>query len=759
MKTITNFSYGYILILLFLLIFSTFNKVFIEADNNLLAIPSGERAERNWEFVNHNSWGSNYSPQNDINKENVNMLELKWIYPFPLASEFLRYQSGGIPFEGVITPPLIVDGNVFVSSNMRNVYSFDGKFGDLNWLNLYKHDWNKARADLPEIAGGAPHIHGLQYVNGLLYSSTLNCSVQAIDALSGELSFEINKICSNVEGNNYSWQSYNGIGKYGSPSHPGPIFQKENILIVAITGATASWGGGRAFIDAYDLDFDPPKRLWRKFLAPPAEGDPEWALHECDKGWFFSYKQWKEEGKLGIPCIDVPRENIMNDWGVPKHFTSSVSAIWGQMSIDEETGIVYFGTGNQGSWPNQTFVTGPNLYAASTIALDVMTGDMVWWYQQVPRDMVEGDSSWNTVLAKLTIDGEEKKVILKYSVTGLLWALDAATGEPLWIFESPLLESRTDPDGAIRGRTSGHPCIGCDPNTQDGYWNNVMSYYDMHEKKWLNYPSKDWFYWIPARAGEADIAVDMDKQTIFLPVAGGVDKAIKAGQYGSLGDKPGEDYYLDTQPKNVTLYAVDAITGKVKWSYFIDGVAYRGGVMSSGGVVYLPAADGNLYMFDADNGQLLDNIFLSNSLLVLPTIGKTIDGEPRLFVISGGRGAYAIGGITKQNIPGAIFSFGLPDNYSEKRNESASSGVDSLCEAGVRGDCVEIPAPAAPVPVEPEPEKQEQEEKKAESRILESDSVDNYWFDEQFYNVLLGSVVIIIIGISIIKIIKLTNKI
>ena len=164
-------------------------------------------------------------------------------------------------------------------------------------------------------------------------------------------------------------------------------------------------------------------------------------------------------------------------------------------------------------------------------------------------------------------------------------------------------------------------------------------------------------------------------------------------------------------------------------------------------------------MFDADNGQLLDNIFLSNSLLVLPTIGKTIDGEPRLFVISGGRGAYAIGGITKQNIPGAIFSFGLPDNYIEKINEPASSGVDSLCEAGVRGDCVEIPAPAAPVPVEPEPEKQEIEEKKAESRILESDSGDNYWFDEQFYNVLLGSVVIIIIGISIIKIIKLTNKI
>ena len=107
MKTITKFSYSYVLILIFLLIFSTFNKVFIEADNEVLGFPSGERAERNWEFVNHNSWGSNYSPQNDINKENVELLELKWIYPFPPASEFLRYQSGGIAFEGVITLSLI----------------------------------------------------------------------------------------------------------------------------------------------------------------------------------------------------------------------------------------------------------------------------------------------------------------------------------------------------------------------------------------------------------------------------------------------------------------------------------------------------------------------------------------------------------------------------------------------------------------------------------------------------------------------------
>ena len=46
------------------------------------------------------------------------------------------------------------------------------------------------------------------------------------------------------------------------------------------------------------------------------------------------------------------------------------------------------------------------------------------------------------------------------------------------------------------------------------------------------------------------------------------------------------------------------------------------------------------------------------------------------------------------------------------------------------------------------------EEKKGEPRISESNSVDNYWFDEQFYDLLLGAIVIMIIGIFIIKIRK-----
>ena len=42
-----------------------------EAQNSLT------RAERNWEFINHNKFGTNFNPQTQLNKDNVEHIELK----------------------------------------------------------------------------------------------------------------------------------------------------------------------------------------------------------------------------------------------------------------------------------------------------------------------------------------------------------------------------------------------------------------------------------------------------------------------------------------------------------------------------------------------------------------------------------------------------------------------------------------------------------------------------------------------------------
>ena len=618
----------------------------------------------NWEYINHNVRGTNYSPQNQINADNVHMLELKWTYPIPAATEFNK-QEGISLTEGSMTPPLVINGTVYFTTNMRDTYAIDSLTGNLKWVNTWDFNWQEAYRKLP-ITGGALHVHGLNLVNGKLFPSTVACSILALNPEDGEIDFELNDTCRYIEGNNYNWNLYSGQGLCGLSSHPG--IEYSNIYVTQICGADSNWGG-RAFIDGYNLNVNPPERVWRTFLSPPSEGDKEWALRECDKGWFFSYPEWKESGRMGIPCSEVPRENLINDWGVPKHYNSAVGLLWGQMSLDQETGIVYFGTSNQGGWVNNTYAIGPNLFASSIIALNATSGDIIWWYQTVVRDMVQGDAAWNTILTELTIDGEKRKAIIKYSVTGLLWALDASTGEPLWIHESPLLESRVDENGIPRGRTSGHPCIGCDPKSQDGYWNDVLSYYDMQEKKWLNYPSKDRFYIIPLRAGEADIAYNEKEGIVIFPLSLGWDASAKAGNHKGIGVPPGE-YNLNypKQKQNTTILAIDANTGKEIWSYFIDGVAFRGGIIATEDLVIIPAADGNLYILNGITGELLHKIFLNTPLTTQPTIGKNSNGEFQIYVINGGRGRQEVGGLAHNQIPGSLIALGISEEIEIQEN-------------------------------------------------------------------------------------------
>ena len=322
-------------------------------EGHQLYVFSDENNKDNWEQINHNVRGTNYSPQNQINSDNAHMLELKWTFPIPPATEF--NEQGVSITEGSMTPPLIINGTVYFTSNMRDTYAIDSVNGSLKWVSVWNFDWQEAYRRLP-ITGGALHVHGLNLIDGKLFPSTVACSILAINPEDGEIDFELNNTCRDIEGNEYNWDSYTGPGLCGLSSHPG--IEYENIYVTQICGADSNWGG-RAFIDGYDLNTNPPERLWRTFLSPPSEGDPEWALRECDKGWFFSYPEWKESGRMGIPCNEVPRENLINDWGVPKHYNSAVGLLWGQMALDQETGIVYFGTGNPVSYTHLTLPTTP----------------------------------------------------------------------------------------------------------------------------------------------------------------------------------------------------------------------------------------------------------------------------------------------------------------------------------------------------------------------------------------------------------------
>ena len=577
--------------------------------------------DRNWEMINHNALGTSYNPQNQINKDNVQYLELKWMYPYPPGPNI----PGASKYEGSGAPVIVVDGIAYAATNQRALIALDAGTGKLLWNKNVPYDNLKLTSTYPHVKGALPHTHAVDYYQqyGFIIPSFQSCQIDAHDALSGDIVFQVFEICGKFQ----EAQAWGNQGFYASiGTHP-PQFYK-NIMVVPVMGSSGN--GGRSFIAGFDVSKSPPQRVWQTFLMPPADGDPEWALHECDKGWFFSYPEWSKSGRLAVPCKEVPRDVLMNDWLHPLsgkvHTASTIATVWGHYVVDPETGIVYMGLGETGPYPNGEGRPGPNLYGSSIIALDATTGKFKWWFQAVPHDLWDMDCAWNTVLGKV----DNAKVVFKGCKNGFLYALDAGTGEPKWVFNPPGLWI---------------------PPASQG--NDPKSKADL-SKKWPGAPATSSLAMNYAGGIEADLAYDGKNvyvTTYNMPVTLNIDTSLPP--FGnSLRQVPAP------HPINATIYAVDAKTGKIVWQYFIDGVGYRGGVTVSGGLLWVPSGDGNLYILDANTGKVVTKKNFGTGLWTQVSIAADANGKMKVFVQTGGM-TISSWGLT--GIPGAMMVYGLPD--------------------------------------------------------------------------------------------------
>ena len=625
------------------------------------------RAERNWEYVNKDVRASNYNPQTQINKDNVHYLELKWMWPFPERSVY-EDNLPGLGFQlGSDQPPLIVDGIGYLGDNVQNVHAIDLKNGKNIWTNEYKVDIAAAMDRLPLMpSAGSIHYHAMNYMGGYVVVPGAACSMRGVNALTGETAWEILDICSNIPDNEYknaAGGDYQGPGLYRASlaSHPPSLY--KNIMVNVQAGGDGATGG-RSFVAGYDINTNPPTQVWRTFFSPPADGDPDWALHNCAKGWFFSEAAWQNEGRMALPCsevLDQCRECLVNDWGVPTHWGASTSAAWGHLAIDDETGIAYFGTGNPTPVSNQTGVPargqqgcvgcGPNLYGGSVVAVDALTGEMIWWFQMHPHAVYSNDCAWSTMLIEVMIDGEMRKVIKKGCKAGAVTAiLDAATGEPIRMFRTPhhIEMGAPSPQSAAK-----------DPRSMEQMsmpWCGAWTGYNPNT---LNLKEGGYCYVSPDRGLYTDDA--FDGKTLYMVSVGEV-RYQGIGTYISHSTRLGGATTINPPgfTANHTVYAWDIDANKPKWSHFIDGVAARGSIIVSGGVVYWASADGVLYGWDAETGEtLLKKVHTQQ--LGHPIIGKDADGKTLILAIIGGKVTGAASQAGWRPVPGAIVAYGLPD--------------------------------------------------------------------------------------------------
>ena len=110
---------------------------------------------------------------------------------------------------------------------------------------------------------------------------------------------------------------------------------------------------------------------------------------------------------------------------------SGGATVWHTPALDPELGLIYFSTGNAGPDFNGAVRAGDNLFAASIVAVDAMTGEYRWHFQEVHHDLWDFDAPNPVVLFDLPYDGVMRKGLAQAGKTGWLYILDRTNGEPL----------------------------------------------------------------------------------------------------------------------------------------------------------------------------------------------------------------------------------------------------------------------------------------------------------------------------------------
>src|SRR5439155_652388 len=127
------------------------------------------------------------------------------------------------------------------------------------------------------------------------------------------------------------------------------------------------------------------------------------------------------QGKIIAPVIDGRLEALDAETGKP---------VWDGMAYDPDADLIYVGTGNGGPWPEELRQSKgkDNLFVCSILAVRPDTGELKWYYQPVPGDSWDYDSVQGFILADLTINGRQRKVLMQANKDGFYYVLDRLTG-------------------------------------------------------------------------------------------------------------------------------------------------------------------------------------------------------------------------------------------------------------------------------------------------------------------------------------------
>ena len=354
-----------------------------------------------------------------------------------------------------------------------------------------------------------------------------------------------------------------------------PLLVKDKVVV----GVTGGDSAHRGYINAFEAKTG--RRAWR-FWTIPGPGEKG---HESWQG-----DSWKLGG----------------------------GSSWMTGSFDPELNLIYWSVGNPAADFYGKSRKGDNLYTDSVVALDPDTGELKWYYQQIPHDVWDFDTAYENILLDLPVEGKARKLLLNVNKSGHAFVIDRTNGKFVAAF--PTIKNfnwikEVSKTGELIGRNepeAGKPSLICPAIGGGRQWNQAA----WSPKTGLFYNAGlEWCEEVTVQAEEPK-----EGSTFF----GGT--------------------FIMKNPPNDTAHghldALDPLTGKVAWSYRSKYPLLASILATAGDLVFTGDPEGNFFALDAATGKKLWS-FPTGSGHRGSSITYSVDGRQYIATPSGWGSAVA----------------------------------------------------------------------------------------------------------------------
>jgi alcohol dehydrogenase (cytochrome c) len=463
--------------------------------------------------------------------------------------------------------PIVHDGTIYVTSGDDQVFAVNGVTGAMLW--------HYAPSNLATFKNyGIVANRGVTWCDGKLYLLTLDMTIVELDPATGNQLARV-AIGHAVPG---------AYSNYGYSETSAPICASHLVVI----GAAGSDYGVRGFVMAYHTDLT------------PAWANPFWTIPPAGTEW-----------RSAAPLVGGGTN-------------------WTPETVDPTTNTLYFGTAAASPSYYPALRPGSDPRCDSLIAVDLATGRLKWWQQQIAFNEWGYDTSQPPMVYTAKIGGKSRRIVSVATMEGMWYAYDAKTGQP--IYQRVKVIDNVEHPNLVPGKP-----VAVYPSSLGGL-NYSPASYDPQTNEVYNAAAET------GSALEQQTPAQEKRQELLL---GNTFLGLANGDFGT---------YLQTGWKDYgSVSAIDVGSGKQVWK-FQTPQPERGGVTTTaGGVGFVGGGDGNMRAFDVKTGKVLWTFQTGYQIASGPTV-YGVDGTEYVAITVGGTTTSSNGGTVASQLQ--VFALG-----------------------------------------------------------------------------------------------------